>query len=188
MNLSGYTTTPTTLGEGAELAGAVGRSPAGPGPDVLGASALDGNKVLSSEGEDVGKIKEIMLDVRSGHIAYAVLSVGGFLGIGDKLLAIHGVRLRSIRTASPSCSRCPPSRSRTRLASIRTIGPPWQTLNGPQRSTPTTAANRIGDAERKAGARSWTICAWASQCRIRRHRRLGATSIFEAVTLSVHDI
>lgn len=62
--------------------------PAGPGPDVMAASTLDGDKVLSSEGEDVGKIKEIMLDVRSGQIAYAVLSVGGFLGIGDKLLAI----------------------------------------------------------------------------------------------------
>ena len=45
----------------------------------MAAATLDGNKVLSSEGDDVGKVKEIMLDVRSGRIAYAVLSSGGFL-------------------------------------------------------------------------------------------------------------
>jgi hypothetical protein len=54
----------------------------------MAASSLDGNSVISTDGDDVGKIKEIMLDVSSGRIAYAVLSSGGFLGIGDKLLAI----------------------------------------------------------------------------------------------------
>lgn len=60
----------------------------GPGPELMAAATLDGDKVLSTEGDDVGKIKDIMLDVRSGRVAYAVLSSGGFLGIGDKLLAI----------------------------------------------------------------------------------------------------
>ncbi len=60
----------------------------GPGPDIMAASTLDSNRVLSSDGDDVGKIKEIMLDVRSGRIAYVVLSSGGLLGIGDKLLAL----------------------------------------------------------------------------------------------------
>jgi sporulation protein YlmC with PRC-barrel domain len=50
----------------------------GPGPDVMAAATIDGNKVLSSDGEDVGKIHDIMLDVRSGRIAYAVLAEGGF--------------------------------------------------------------------------------------------------------------
>jgi sporulation protein YlmC with PRC-barrel domain len=60
----------------------------GPGPDVMAASTLEGNKVYTTDGDDVGKIKEIMLDVGSGRVAYAVLSSGGLLGIGDKLLAI----------------------------------------------------------------------------------------------------
>ena len=60
----------------------------GPGPDVMAAASLDGNKVMSSDGEHVGKISDIMLDVRGGRIAYAVLSTGGFLGIGDTLHAI----------------------------------------------------------------------------------------------------
>ncbi|MFL9966277.1 PRC-barrel domain-containing protein [Paraburkholderia sediminicola] len=60
----------------------------GPGPDVMAASTLDGNTVMSSDGEHVGKISAIMLDVRGGRIAYAVLSSGGFLGVGDTLHAI----------------------------------------------------------------------------------------------------
>lgn len=60
----------------------------GPGPDVMAAATIDGNKVLSSDGEDVGKIHDIMLDVRSGRIAYAVLAEGGFLGMGTTLHAI----------------------------------------------------------------------------------------------------
>ena len=54
----------------------------------MAAAALDGNKVMSTDGEHVGKISDIMLDVRGGHIAYAVLSEGGFLGMGPKLHAI----------------------------------------------------------------------------------------------------
>lgn len=58
------------------------------GHRVLAASKLDGDTVYSSDGQDVGKIKEIMLDLNSGRIAYVVLSSGGFLGVGDKLFAI----------------------------------------------------------------------------------------------------
>ncbi|WP_250502278.1 PRC-barrel domain-containing protein [Caballeronia sp. AZ7_KS35] len=60
----------------------------GPGPDVMAASTLEDTTVITSDGEDVGKIKHVMLDVRNGRIAYAVLASGGFLGIGDTLRAI----------------------------------------------------------------------------------------------------
>jgi sporulation protein YlmC with PRC-barrel domain len=59
-----------------------------PGPEVMAAATLDGNQVRSSDGEDIGKISDIMLDVRGGRIAHAVLSEGGFLGRGAKLHAI----------------------------------------------------------------------------------------------------
>jgi len=55
---------------------------------VMGASTLTSDEVRNQSGEDLGKIEEIMLDVPSGRIAYAVLSFGGFLGIGDKLFAV----------------------------------------------------------------------------------------------------
>ena len=74
--------------QGARIVGKGAATAEGPGPDVMAADTLDDNTVLSSDGEDIGNIKDIMLDVRSGRIAYAVMSSGGFLGIGDKLLAI----------------------------------------------------------------------------------------------------
>jgi sporulation protein YlmC with PRC-barrel domain len=72
-------------------AGIVGEGVAqgkGPGPEVMAASTLEGDKILCIEDEEVGKVKEIMLDVERGTIAYVVMKSGGFLGIGDKLMAI----------------------------------------------------------------------------------------------------
>ena len=60
----------------------------GPGPGLMGANTLDGNDVYNRKDEDLGDIKEIMLDVPSGRVAYAVLSFGSFLGMGDKLFAV----------------------------------------------------------------------------------------------------
>jgi len=55
---------------------------------VLSAKTLSGDHVRNAEGEDLGTIEEIMLDVPTGRIAYAVLSFGGFLGMGNKLFAL----------------------------------------------------------------------------------------------------
>src|SRR5712671_6609621 len=55
---------------------------------VLAASTLAGDGVRNAAGEDLGKIDEIMIDIPTGRVAYAVLSFGGFLGMGDKLFAV----------------------------------------------------------------------------------------------------
>jgi sporulation protein YlmC with PRC-barrel domain len=60
----------------------------GPGPQIMSASTLTGDDVVNASGEDLGEIDHIMIDVPTGRIAYAVLSFGGFLGMGDKLFAI----------------------------------------------------------------------------------------------------
>ena len=60
----------------------------GPGRQVLSASTITGDEVRNPEGEDLGKIEDIMLDMTTGKISYAVLSFGGVLGMGDKLFAI----------------------------------------------------------------------------------------------------
>jgi sporulation protein YlmC with PRC-barrel domain len=54
----------------------------------MDAATLSGDDVVNAAGEDLGKIEAIMLDVASGRIAYAVLSFGGFLGMGTKFFAI----------------------------------------------------------------------------------------------------
>jgi len=60
----------------------------GPGPELMGADTLIGNDVVNAKDEDLGDIKEIMLDMRSGKVGYAVLAYGGFLGMGEKLFAV----------------------------------------------------------------------------------------------------
>ena len=64
------------------------KNDAGPGPKLMGADTLIGNDVYNRAEEDLGDIKEIMLDMENGKIVYAVLSFGGVLGIGEKLFAV----------------------------------------------------------------------------------------------------
>lgn len=86
-----------TLGiyvRGNVLEGKVPEPDRGPGPHLMGADTLMGNDVYNHQDEDLGDIKEIMLDMRSGRVAYAVLSFGGFLGMGEKLFAVPWAALK----------------------------------------------------------------------------------------------
>jgi sporulation protein YlmC with PRC-barrel domain len=60
----------------------------GPGPELMGADTLIGDHVHNLQDEHIGEIKEIMLDMRTGKIAYAVMSYGGVFTIGEKLFAV----------------------------------------------------------------------------------------------------
>lgn len=55
---------------------------------ILSATTLIGDPVKNSAGEDLGELEDIMIDLESGRIDYAVIARGGILGIGDKLFAI----------------------------------------------------------------------------------------------------
>ena len=63
-------------------------------PHTLSATTIIGDPVVNEYGEDLGKIEELMIDLDHGRVAYAVLSFGGFLGMGDKLFAIPWSALR----------------------------------------------------------------------------------------------
>ena len=80
--------TGSAASDGARIVGEASGERSGPGPDVMAASSLEGETVLNNQGDTLGEIEEIMLDVKSGRIAYAVLAVGGFLGIGEKYFAV----------------------------------------------------------------------------------------------------
>ena len=60
----------------------------GPGPELMGADTLIGDHVHNLQDEHIGEIKEIMLDMRTGKIAYAVMSYGGVFSFGEKLFAV----------------------------------------------------------------------------------------------------
>ena len=60
----------------------------GRSPMLLSTSTLMDNEVYNLKEENLGDIKEFMLDMKSGQVSYAVLSFGGFLGVGNKLFAV----------------------------------------------------------------------------------------------------
>jgi sporulation protein YlmC with PRC-barrel domain len=66
----------------------------GPGPALMGSDTLIGESVINNEGLSLGDIKEIMLDMRTGQVAYAVLAFGGFFGLGEKLFAVPWQAMR----------------------------------------------------------------------------------------------
>lgn len=71
-----------------ERARAERKESSGPGPRLMTASTLEGNRLINLQEETLGVVKEIMLDVPRGRIAYVVMSSGGILGLGDKLFAL----------------------------------------------------------------------------------------------------
>ena len=58
------------------------------------ANVLSTAEVRSPAGENVGKIADFMLDTERGSVEYVVLSVGGVLGVGAKMLAVKPDELR----------------------------------------------------------------------------------------------
>lgn len=57
-------------------------------PRFLSSSTLSGDAIKNPQGDSLGDLKDIMIDTESGKVAYAVLSFGGILGMGDKLFAV----------------------------------------------------------------------------------------------------
>jgi len=56
--------------------------------NMLSADTITGDDVCNLKGDKLGTIQDIMLDIPTGTIRYAVLSSGGFLGMGDRLFAV----------------------------------------------------------------------------------------------------
>ena len=103
---------------------------------VLPARRSDGRSVRNPAGEDLGKIEELMIDLPTGRLAYAVISFGGFLGIGDKLFAVPWQAL-ALERAQP---RIPHARGPRRVGTSagiqsRIAGRIWPTPRGALRST-----------------------------------------------------
>jgi sporulation protein YlmC with PRC-barrel domain len=60
----------------------------------LTAKSINGDKVESVTGEDLGKIDDLMINLNTGEVEYAILESGTFLGMGGKLFAIPFAELR----------------------------------------------------------------------------------------------
>jgi hypothetical protein len=70
---------------------------------VLSADSITGTTVQNLGREDLGEIKDLMIDLSEGRIAYAVLSFGGFLGMETNSLPFPGRHLTSCKMRKSSC-------------------------------------------------------------------------------------
>lgn len=64
---------------------------------LLSATSIVGDDVCNLKHDKLGKIEDIMLDLQNGKIRYAVVSSGGFLGMGDRLFAVPWQALKQDR-------------------------------------------------------------------------------------------
>src|ERR1700750_1896209 len=60
---------------------------------MIAASKVNGTNVYNTAGEKLGSVYDVMIDKRSGNTEYAIMSFGGFLGIGD---SYHPLPWRSL--------------------------------------------------------------------------------------------
>jgi hypothetical protein len=62
--------------------------------ELIGSDRVEGTTVYDASGHPVGTIKRLMIEKRSGKVAYAVMVFGGFLGLSQENHAIPWERLR----------------------------------------------------------------------------------------------
>ncbi|MCK1309986.1 MULTISPECIES: PRC-barrel domain-containing protein [unclassified Bradyrhizobium] len=62
--------------------------------NLIGSDKVEGTTVYGADRREVGTIERVMIDKRSGQVKYAVLSFGGFLGIGDDYYPLPWQSLR----------------------------------------------------------------------------------------------
>ncbi len=51
--------------------------------DLIAASKVEGTNIYDRRGERIGSVYDVMIEKRSGQVSYAILSFGGFLGLGE---------------------------------------------------------------------------------------------------------
>ena len=102
--MSGNTTNTSGSGLGGAMADATGTGMAGTGSgamstggaqgasgqvatdetrELIASDKVEGTAVYNRQGERLGTVHNFMVDKRSGQVAYAVMSFGGFLGVGE---------------------------------------------------------------------------------------------------------
>ena len=102
-------------------------------PDISRASRIVGQDIYNQNGEDIGEISELILDPKTGQVQQVIVSVGGFLGIGERNVALPWNELKLMKAAE------------LRGAGT-TAGAGRGTVTGTTGGTATTGTNAAGPA------------------------------------------
>jgi sporulation protein YlmC with PRC-barrel domain len=148
----------------------VGTAQPMPVSKVNKASNLIGMDVRNAQNEKLGDIKDLVVDLHSGKIAYAVLSVGGFLGIGDKYVAVPP----SAFSVAPDQDSLALNADKAKIQNAPGFAKSdWPDLNSPLWYTHSQYWNPEGTAQGTAGTvRSGTGAADLDRDRARSSSRL----------------
>jgi hypothetical protein len=71
-----------SLHEASHMEASMAKATAHPDQQLISSEDVEGTEVYGPEGNDIGEIDHLMIDKVSGRVAYAVMSFGGFLGLG----------------------------------------------------------------------------------------------------------
>jgi sporulation protein YlmC with PRC-barrel domain len=105
-----------------EQSGTVGANVTDPSRHLLGIQSLVANRLYDADGNFVGKLEEVVLDVRSGCVRHVVVAVGGIMGIGRRRLAVPWSAL----TPDADYRRCVIDVAQMRLTAVQvTDADPW---------------------------------------------------------------
>ncbi len=63
---------------------------------LLAASEVKGATVINFQNENIGDVDELLIEPDTGQVRFAVLSVGGFLGLGSTKVAVPWLAFRSV--------------------------------------------------------------------------------------------
>ena len=107
--------------------------------NLIGSDKVEGTAVYSLANDKIGVIERVMIDKLSGKVGYAVLSFGGFLGIGDDHYPIPWAKLTYDETIGGYRTDISKRRVTT-----RTMTSNGTTVSGPWTSTPITGFLRTG--------------------------------------------
>jgi hypothetical protein len=61
---------------------------------LIGSDKVEGTDVYGADQKKIGKLERVMIDKISGKVAYAVLSFGGFLGVGEDYYPVPWATLK----------------------------------------------------------------------------------------------
>jgi len=61
---------------------------------LIGSDKVEGTAVYGADGKKIGKIERVMIDKITGKVAYAVLSFGGFMGMGEDYYPVPWATLK----------------------------------------------------------------------------------------------
>lgn len=110
---------------------------------TISASKVNGTDVYGADGDKIGYVEDIMLNKRTGNVAYAIMAFGGFLGIGERyhplpwsmltydtdkggyVVPLDQVRLRNAPSYSESELGADDMRWRERVSDYYNVPPYW---------------------------------------------------------------